>query len=142
PHDFNYESVTDIPPLTYVVDARSKTSVTSGVWTDEGIVGPEQKPYEGTEETPNAQPQADNRPPQNVQGERAGQERDDNELKMKFVWCPPGEFTMGSLDGAATLRIEPVEAALTEGFWMGKYEVTQSEWARLKTTALWKGQKN
>jgi formylglycine-generating enzyme required for sulfatase activity len=141
-HAFDYESFTDIPPLTYVVDARGKSAVTSGVWTDEGIVGPEPKPYEGTDETPNAEAQAHDRPPPSMQGERAAQERDDNELKMKFAWCPPGEFTMGSLDGAATLRIEPVEAELTEGFWMGKYEVTQSEWARLKTPALWKGQKN
>jgi formylglycine-generating enzyme required for sulfatase activity len=137
---FKYESFTDIPMLTYVLDARGKTPVTSGVWTDEGVVGPESKPYEGTEETLNDPSRADNTRPPNMQGERAGQERGDNELKMKLVWCPPGEFMMGSLDGAASLRIEPVEVTLTEGFWIGKYEVTQSEWARLKTTALWKGQ--
>ena len=33
------------------------------------------------------------------QGLQAGQARDDNSLKMKFAWCPPGEFTMGSADG-------------------------------------------
>jgi hypothetical protein len=41
---------------------------------------------------------------------RAGDERDDNQLKMKFCWCPAGT---------------------APGFWMGKYEVTQSEWAEL-----------
>jgi formylglycine-generating enzyme required for sulfatase activity len=45
-----------------------------------------------------------------VEGSRAGEERDDNALKMKLCWCPPGN---------------------TPGFWMGKYEVTQSEWAGL-----------
>src|SRR5580692_7485341 len=29
-------------------------------------------------------------------GTKAGQVRDDNGLKMKLVWCPPGKFTMGS----------------------------------------------
>jgi sulfatase modifying factor 1 len=41
---------------------------------------------------------------------RAGEERDDNALKMKLCWCPTGT---------------------TPGFWIGKYEVTQSEWANL-----------
>jgi serine/threonine protein kinase len=44
------------------------------------------------------------------EGRRAGEERDDNALKLKLCWCPTGT---------------------TPGFWMGKYEVTQSEWARL-----------
>jgi serine/threonine protein kinase len=44
------------------------------------------------------------------EGRRAGEERDDNALKMKFCWCPTGTVF---------------------GFWMGKYEVTQSEWAGL-----------
>jgi serine/threonine protein kinase len=38
------------------------------------------------------------------------EERDDNVLKMKLCWCPAGT---------------------TPGFWIGKYEVTQSEWANL-----------
>src|SRR5438552_748859 len=29
-------------------------------------------------------------------GSKAGQEWDQNGLKMKFCWCPPGKFTMGS----------------------------------------------
>jgi serine/threonine protein kinase len=41
---------------------------------------------------------------------RAGEERDDNDLKLKLCWCPTGT---------------------RPGFWIGKYEVTQSEWARL-----------
>jgi tRNA A-37 threonylcarbamoyl transferase component Bud32 len=44
------------------------------------------------------------------EGSRAGEERDDNTLKLKLCWCPTGT---------------------TPGFWMGKYEVTQSEWADL-----------
>jgi hypothetical protein len=48
--------------------------------------------------------------PQAGEGSRAGEERDDNALKMKLCWCPAGT---------------------APGFWMGKYEVTQSEWERL-----------
>jgi formylglycine-generating enzyme required for sulfatase activity len=44
------------------------------------------------------------------EGRRAGEERCDNALKLKLCWCPNGT---------------------TSGFWMGKYEVTQSEWAGL-----------
>ena len=29
-------------------------------------------------------------------GNRAGEEWDDNGPKMKFCWCPPGKFMMGS----------------------------------------------
>jgi serine/threonine protein kinase/formylglycine-generating enzyme required for sulfatase activity len=51
-------------------------------------------------------------------GAEAGQERDDNGLKMKFCWCPPGEFKMGE---------EAVDVRLTQGFWLGKFEVTQAQ---------------
>jgi serine/threonine protein kinase/formylglycine-generating enzyme required for sulfatase activity len=44
------------------------------------------------------------------EGRRAGEERDDNALKLKLCWCPTGPMP---------------------GFWIGKYEVTQSEWAGL-----------
>ena len=44
------------------------------------------------------------------EGGRAGEERDDNALKMKLCWCPTGTM---------------------QGFWIGKYEVTQSEWVGL-----------
>ena len=72
-------------------------------------------------------------------GTTAGEERDDNALKMKFVWCPPGEFVMGSP------RTEPdrdsnegqVEVKLTKGFWLGKYTVTQGEWERVMGTTPW-----
>ena len=43
-----------------------------------------------------------------VVGSRPGEERNDNGLKLKLCWCPTGG---------------------KQGFWMGKFEVTQSEWA-------------
>jgi formylglycine-generating enzyme required for sulfatase activity len=67
------------------------------------------------------------------EGTRAGEERDENALKMKFCWCPAGTFRMGSPadEPGRWLSEGPVDVRLTRGFWMGKYEVTQSEWRRV-----------
>jgi formylglycine-generating enzyme required for sulfatase activity len=77
-----------------------------------------------------------------TEGTRAGEERDDNGLKMKLVWCPPGTFTMGSPKSEQSRRSneDQVEVRLTKGFWIGKYEVTQGEWERVMGTTPWKGQ--
>ena len=80
-------------------------------------------------------------PPKTV-GTKAGEERDDNGLKMKFVWCPPGTFTMGcpkSEQGDQSDE-DQVQVRLTKGFWIGKYEVTQGEWERVMGTTPWKGE--
>jgi formylglycine-generating enzyme required for sulfatase activity len=78
---------------------------------------------------------------QPLRGARVGAERDDNRLTLRLVWCPPGSFRMGSL------RSEPwrqedenrVGVTLTEGFWLGKYEVTQAEWQQLMRSSPWRG---
>ena len=46
---------------------------------------------------------------------------------MEMVWCPPGTFTMGNLDGRYDEK-PPHQVTLTKGFWMGKTEVTQAQW--------------
>ena len=50
--------------------------------------------------------------------------------RMKFVWCPPGSFMMGSptsekgrCDDETLHRV-----TLTKGFWMAQTEVTQAQW--------------
>ena len=80
-------------------------------------------------------------PPKTV-GTKAGEERDDNGLKMKFVWCPPGQFTMGSPESEEGRQVgeDQVQVRLTKGFWIGKYEVTQGEWERVMGTTPWKRQ--
>jgi len=45
---------------------------------------------------------------------------------MEFVRVPGGCFKMGSNNGDADER--PVHEVCVNGFWMGKYEVTQAEW--------------
>ncbi len=101
-------------------------------------------------------------------GEKSGQVRDDNGLKMKLVWCPPGIFTMENVEiieepapsetisvrssddevdatdepalvPRRTTRITPVRVFLSHGYWLGKYEVTQSEWRRVMATEPWRG---
>ena len=48
---------------------------------------------------------------------------------IEFVWIPTGEFRMGSTsrhagnDEKALTRVR-----ISKGFWLGKYEVTQSQW--------------
>ena len=73
-------------------------------------------------------------------GTRAGEERDDNGLKMTLVWCPAGTFTMGSPESEEDRDDDERQRqiALPEGFWLGKYEVTQAEWKQVMGTTPWK----
>jgi len=103
-------------------------------------------------------------------GKEAGQVRDDNGLKMKLVWCPPGFLTMENVEVITepvaekddepknddedvdeskdepapkprqTTKVTPVKVFLTQGYWLGKYEVTQFEWKQVMKTEPWKGQ--
>jgi formylglycine-generating enzyme required for sulfatase activity len=75
-------------------------------------------------------------------GRRAGQTRNDNDLKTTLVWIPPGLFTMGSPRDEKNRHDDEdqVEVLLTEGFWLGQHEVTQSEWQRVMQTTPWGGQ--
>ncbi len=49
---------------------------------------------------------------------------------MDFVWIPAGTFLMGSPEGEAGRDDDELQRAVTisQGFWLGKYEVTQGEW--------------
>jgi formylglycine-generating enzyme required for sulfatase activity len=62
---------------------------------------------------------------------------------MPFVWCPSGTFSMGDPE----FRGEPVQGypdmtphlvTLTEGFWMGQYEVTRQQWTDVMGTEPWR----
>ena len=79
-------------------------------------------------------------PPPSFIGTKAGQVRDDNGLKMKLVWCPPGKFRMGSPknETGRFLNEGQVDVTLTKGFWLGKYEVTQLEWLTVMSTTPWR----
>ena len=49
---------------------------------------------------------------------------------MSFVWVPGGEFMMGSNDGASNEK--PVHNVRLDGFYMGKYEVSNGEYRQYK----------
>jgi sulfatase modifying factor 1 len=85
---------------------------------------------------------ADDPPPPSFDGTKAGQVQDDNGLKMKLVWCPPGEFAMGSPKEEKRHFDDEtqVHVTLTQGFWLGQHEVTQSEWRRVMQSAPWTGE--
>ena len=50
----------------------------------------------------------------------------DTVTDMEFVWVPKGCFQMGSNNGGSNEK--PVHKVCLDGFWMGKYEVTQGQW--------------
>ena len=55
-----------------------------------------------------------------------------NGIEYAFRWCPPGEFSMGSLSDKAYSSEEPVhQVTLTQGFWMLETEVTQAMYQNL-----------
>jgi formylglycine-generating enzyme required for sulfatase activity len=64
-------------------------------------------------------------------GSMAGEEREF--IGIRFCWCPPGRFRMGSPPDELQRRRDEtqVEVTLTKGFWMGKSEVTQGQWKRV-----------
>lgn len=65
-------------------------------------------------------------------GSKAGEQRSIGGVEL--CWCPPGEFRMGSpVDEPGRRGDEgPVEVTLSRGFWIGKYEVTQGQWQRIR----------
>ena len=60
-------------------------------------------------------------------GSEAGQAWVVRDLSLEMVYVLPGAFTMGSEGGAADEK-PLTQVMLTEGYWLGKTEVTQSQW--------------
>lgn len=77
-----------------------------------------------------------------LEGTIAGQEREDNVLNLKLIWCPAGNFIMGSPTTETSRQNDegPVQVTLTKGFWLGKHEVTQGQWQQVMDTTPWEGQ--
>ena len=48
---------------------------------------------------------------------------------MELVYIPKGCFQMGSENGSDDEK--PVHEVCVDGFWMGKYEVTQGQWKKI-----------
>ena len=67
-------------------------------------------------------------------------------VPMEFVWIEPGIFYMGSPEMGpnrqsnlnATERPQH-QVPIGEGFWLGKYEITQKQWEAVMDTRPWAG---
>lgn len=72
-------------------------------------------------------------------GVQAGDEWDSNGLRMKFCWCPPGTFTMGSPSSelGRENNEDQVQVTLSRGFWLGQTEVTREHWYVVMGTTPW-----
>ena len=59
-----------------------------------------------------------------------------NALGMEFVWVPAGNFLMGSPEDEEGHSDDQRqhEVRISQGFWIGKYEVTQGEWVAVMGT--------
>ena len=57
---------------------------------------------------------------------RAGEVWKEPLTGMEFVWIPAGAFMMGSNEELENER--PAQWIRIDGFWLGKYEVTQGQW--------------
>ena len=64
----------------------------------------------------------------------------DSKLNMEFILVPPGKFLMGyqgpDLEKKAHAPLHLVQ--ITEAFYLGKTEVTQSQWRMIMKTDTWK----
>lgn len=72
------------------------------------------------------------------EGRSAGASRCDNRMKAEMIWCPPGEFPMGSpknepdrCDDEAPRRV-----VVPRGFWIGKHPVIQKDWFDVMGTTI------
>jgi len=62
---------------------------------------------------------------------------------MEFMWIEPGTFMMGSPasePGRDADEGPQHEVTISQGFWLGKYEVTQRQWVAVMETKPWSGQ--
>lgn len=77
-----------------------------------------------------------------MRGKAPGDIRDDNALKLKLVWCPPGKLKMTWLADEKPFGPFEANVELTRGFWLGKFEATQFEWKQVMSTEPWKRERN
>jgi formylglycine-generating enzyme required for sulfatase activity len=54
---------------------------------------------------------------------------------MPFRYCPAGTFLMGDTDRRSSGR-GPVRVTISQGFWMGRHEVTQGQWREVMGRTL------
>ncbi|PKN07719.1 MAG: hypothetical protein CVU73_09865 [Deltaproteobacteria bacterium HGW-Deltaproteobacteria-8] len=68
-------------------------------------------------------------PPAPAEEHKAGDTWTDPATGMEFVWVPQGCFQMGTAEGRADES--PVHEVCLSGFWLGRFELTQGQWAKV-----------
>ena len=61
---------------------------------------------------------------------------------MEFVWIEPGRFVMGAPLGDLARSADETptrQVMISKGLYLGKYEITQSQWMAIMGTAPWTG---
>ena len=64
------------------------------------------------------------------------------DIPLEMVWIAPGTFLMGRYPGEqhSLGREAPQhQVTLSQGFWMGKYELTKAQWRAVMATTPWSG---
>jgi len=58
---------------------------------------------------------------------------------MEFIWVPAGTFQMGcgAWDGEGNNDEYPLHEIRIDGFWIGKYPVTQNQWKQVMASSIW-----
>ncbi|MYC12573.1 MAG: SUMF1/EgtB/PvdO family nonheme iron enzyme [Gemmatimonadetes bacterium] len=59
---------------------------------------------------------------------------------LEMIWIEPGTFHMGSLEGLWDDEGPVHEVTISQGFYLGKYEVTQEQWELVMGTRPWRRQ--
>ena len=134
-----------------VLNPEVPGQTTTGKATQKSLSVSESRSDTGNEPLENAAASKTTAPPAKVSSEtadtvvsfpvgtRTGEKWNDNRLKIEFLWCESGSFTMGSPKGEKD-RVDnedQVQVTLTRGFWLGKYEVTQEQWRSVMNTDPW-----
>lgn len=60
-----------------------------------------------------------------------GREYQDPVTGMAFVWVPPGSFDMGDTFGEGYEWEKPIHRVRLQGFYLGRYAVSQGEWEQI-----------
>lgn len=109
---FNGEEVNVRDKAVITQDSNSDNSIHSGTSSEQGVIA--------------AKPEAAAKP-------RIGQPWTEPVTGMEFVWVEGGCYEMGcgSWTSDCYKDEKPVHEVCLDGFWMGKYEVTQGQWREI-----------
>jgi formylglycine-generating enzyme required for sulfatase activity len=61
---------------------------------------------------------------------------------MDMVWIEPGKFMMGSPEGQLYAKVDEFpqhQVTISQGFYLGKYEITQAQWEAVMGSQPWVG---